>query len=122
MSTTIRFQTSETQPFILLPARINGKGPFDFVLDTGAAMSVVTEELADAIGMEGMERKYALGAAGQKIEIPLGKVDSISVGEARVVDVRVGIMKQYPKCIGSYGALGYYFRVFRNLGGKRHRW
>jgi hypothetical protein len=47
--TTIRIQTTETQPFILLPAYVNGKGPFDFVLDTGAAMSILTKELAAAI-------------------------------------------------------------------------
>ena len=109
MSTTIRLQTSETQPFILLPAHVNGKGPFDFVLDTGASMSIMTEELASVIGIEGTEIKEGLGSAGRKIEVPLGKVDSISIGEIRVEDVRVGILKEYPKCVGSHGALGYNF-------------
>lgn len=109
MSTTIRFQTSETQPFILLPAQVNGKGPFNFVLDTGASMSIMTEELANVIGIEGAEIKEGLGSAGRKLEVSLGKVDSISIGEIRVKDVRVGIMKKYPKCVGSQGALGYNF-------------
>jgi predicted aspartyl protease len=108
MSTTIGIQTTETQPFILLPAYVNGKGPFDFLLDTGAAMSIITEELASIIGVEGTEVKEALGAAGKKIEVPLGKLDSISIGETRVEDVRVGIMKELPKCVGR-GVLGYNF-------------
>ena len=113
MLTTIRFQTTETQPFILLPAYVNAKGPFDFVLDTGAAMSILTKDLADKIGVEGTEVKEALGAAGQRIEISLGKVDSLSIGESRARDVKVGIIKELPKCIGALGALGYnYLKEF----------
>lgn len=108
MSTTIRIQTTETQPFILLPVHVNGKGPFDFVLDTGAAMSIITEELASIIGIEGTEVKEALGSAGKKIKVPLGKLDSISIGETRVEDVQIGIMKELPKCVGP-GVLGYNF-------------
>ena len=109
MFTTIRIQTSETQPFILLPACVNGKGPFDFVLDTGAAMSILTKELADQIGVVGTEVKKALGAAGQKVDVPLGWVGSISIGESRVEDIQVGITRELPKCIGARGALGYNF-------------
>jgi predicted aspartyl protease len=107
--TTIRIQTTETQPFILLPTYVNGKGPFDFVLDTGAAMSILTKELADIIGVEGTEVKEALGAADQRIEVPLGRVDSVSVGETKAEDVQVGITKELPKCVGARGALGYNF-------------
>jgi predicted aspartyl protease len=109
MSTTIRIQTTETQPFILLPTYVNGKGPFNFVLDTGAAMSILTKELAERIRVEGTEVKEALGAAGQKIEMPLGRVKSISIGEAKAEDVQVGITKEIPKCVGALGALGYNF-------------
>ncbi len=40
--------------------------------------------------------------------MPLAKVDSISVGETKVEDLQVGIMKELPKCAG-HGALGYNF-------------
>jgi predicted aspartyl protease len=109
MSTTIRIQTTETQPFILLPAFVNGKGPFDFLLDTGASMSMLTAELADTIGVEGTEVKEGLGAGGQRIKVPLGRVDSLSIGEAKAEDVQVGITKDLPKCIIARGALGYNF-------------
>ena len=107
--TIIRVQTTETQPFILLPTYVNGKGPFGFVLDTGAAMSVLTKELADAIGVKGTEVKEALGAAGQRIEVPLGRVDSISIGKSNAENIQVGITTELPKCIGARGALGYNF-------------
>ncbi len=108
MSTVIKIQTTESRPLIIFPVFINKKGPFDFVLDTGAAMSIMTEELASIIGIEGMEVKDAMGAAGKKIKVQLGRVALMSIGEIRVEDVQVGIMKELPKCVG-HGVLGYNF-------------
>ena len=88
---------------------VNGQGPFDFVIDTGAAMSIVTEELAGIIGLKSEETKEAVGSAGKRIEVPLGTAGLISIGETSVEDVRVGIMKQLPKCVDAQGALGYNF-------------
>src|SRR5437867_1631500 len=34
------------QPLILLPVRVNERGPFEFILDTGAGTSLVSSELA----------------------------------------------------------------------------
>ncbi len=108
MPTRIKFQTTDTQPFIMLPTYLNGKGPFDFVLDTGASMSIVTEELAGLIGIEGKEPKEALGAAGKRMTTFLGRVDSVSIGETKVKNLEVGIMNELPKCVGR-GAIGYNF-------------
>jgi len=107
MSATIGIRTAESQPFILLPTYINGKGPFDFVLDTGASMSIITEELARIVGIEGSETKEAMGVAGKSVDVQLGKVDSISIGEIRVDDVQIGVLKELPKCVGAKGDLGY---------------
>lgn len=111
MVTRVDIQTSETQPFILLPTHVNGQGPFDFVLDTGASMPILTEELARLARVEATEVKEAkaLGAGGPALGVQLGTVDSLSVGEARAENVRVGIMDRIPKCIGARGALGYGF-------------
>lgn len=108
MSTRINFQTTESQPLILLPTYLDGKGPFDFVLDTGASMSIMTEELANLVGVEGKEAKEALGAAGKKMSTALGNVGSMSIGETSVENLQIGIMKELPKCVG-HGAIGYNF-------------
>ena len=34
------------QPLILLPVEVNGQGPFEFILDTGAGTSLLSSELA----------------------------------------------------------------------------
>ena len=36
------------QPLAVLPVRLNGTGPFQFVLDTGASRPVLTPKLAHA--------------------------------------------------------------------------
>ena len=63
------------------------------MLDTGAAISVITENLARFMGIRGVEIKEALGSAGKKINIMLARVDSMTIGETIVKDIQVGIMK-----------------------------
>ena len=36
------------QPLILLPVFVDGRGPYSFVLDTGAGPTLVSNELAEA--------------------------------------------------------------------------
>ncbi len=108
MKTTLDFKTSKSQPLIFLPTFINEKGPFEFLLDTGANMSLLTKDLAQKISVEEIEQKEALGAAGKKIKASLGKVDSISVGNINENDIQIGILDELPKCIG-HGVIGYNF-------------
>lgn len=108
MSTVIDIQTSETQPFILLPVFVNGKGPFSFVLDTGANAAIVTEEVAKTLALENVESKEAVGAGGKRLSVLVGQASSITVGATTVEDTKVGIMKTLPKCVGQ-GVVGYDF-------------
>ncbi len=108
MSTTIDIQTTKTQPFILLPVFVNDKGPFSFVLDTGANAAIVTEELARTLALQNVESKEAVGAGGKRLSVLVGQARSISVGAAKVENAKVGIMKTLPKCVGQ-GVLGYNF-------------
>jgi predicted aspartyl protease len=108
MSTTIDIQTTETQPFILLPVFVNGKGPFSFVLDTGANAAIVTEDLAKTLALQNVEAKEAVGAGGKRTSVLVGQASSISVGAAKVENAKVGIMKTLPTCVGQ-GVVGYDF-------------
>ena len=108
METKINIRTSSSEPLIFLPTIVNGKGPFEFVLDTGAGMTILTEELARTLGIEKIEVKEAMGAPGRKLEVALGTVDTLSVGDARIYKIKVGIMKDLPRCT-RHGAIGYNF-------------
>jgi predicted aspartyl protease len=111
------------QPLILVPVNVNGQGPFDFILDTGAGTSLLATELAAQLHVKVLGSKEGQSAGG-KVSVSLAKVDALAVGEARLLDVDVGIvdLSHIGKTIGAkiYGDLGYnflrYFRVTIDYG------
>lgn len=69
---------------LLVPVRINGQGPYDFVLDTGATLTCVDETLADSLGLPEARGRIGAGAGiGGAGSMRLVEIDSVSVGEAR---------------------------------------
>ena len=105
------------QPLILLPVQVNGRGPFDFILDTGAGTSLLSSELAKGLGVRITGSKEGQSAAG-KVAVSLARVDSLAIGSTSLHDVDVGVvdLSQIAKTIGANidGDLGYNFlRHFR---------
>ncbi len=100
------------QPLILLPTQVNGAGPFDFILDTGAGTSLLSAELAQQLKVKVLGTKEGQGAGG-KISVSLAKVDSLAVGQAKIDEVEVGIvdLSHIAKTIGTKidGDVGYNF-------------
>jgi predicted aspartyl protease len=109
------------QPLILVPVHVNGRGPFDFILDTGAGTSLLTPELVKALDIKTIGSKEGQSAGG-KVAVSLAKIDSLAVGNAKIQDVDLGVvdLAQVGKTIGAKidGDLGYnflkYFRVAIN--------
>jgi len=79
------------QPLILLPVQVNGDGPFEFILDTGAGTSLLSSDLAKKLKIKIISTKEGQSAGG-KISVSLAKVDSLAVGQAKLDDVDVGIV------------------------------
>jgi len=100
------------QPLILLPVQVNDRGPFDFILDTGAGTSLLSSELATQLKVKTIGSKEGHSAGG-KVSVSLAKVDSFAVGETKLHGVDVGIvdLAQIGKTIGAKidGDLGYNF-------------
>jgi predicted aspartyl protease len=100
------------QPLILLPVKVNERGPFEFILDTGAGTSLVSLELAKQLALKTTGSKEGQTAGG-KVSVSLAKVDSLSLGEAQLDDVDVGIvdLSHIANTIGAKidGDLGYNF-------------
>ena len=73
---------------LLVPVRVNGEGPFEFVLDTGATLTCVDRSLADSLGLP-----EARGMAGTGMGVQgagamrLVEIDSLSVGDARAEEL-----------------------------------
>jgi predicted aspartyl protease len=112
-SAKVKFRlTGGAQPLILLPVEVNGSGPFEFILDTGAGTSLLSSDLAKQLEMKIVGSKEGQSAGG-KVAVSLAKTDSLAVGEARLQDVDVGIvdLAHIGKTIGAKvdGDLGYNF-------------
>ena len=99
------------QPLILLPVRVNDRGPFDFILDTGASRSLLSSELAKQLETKVIGSKEGQSAGG-KVSVSLAKVESLAVGETKLQDVDVGVvdLAQIGKTVGAkiYGEISGY--------------
>jgi predicted aspartyl protease len=68
--------------------RIDGKGPFKFVLDTGAQGSVLTEGLARELGLPDMGHALA-GPPGSAAPVPatITRIEELDLGDAQIFGV-----------------------------------
>jgi predicted aspartyl protease len=100
------------QPLILLPVEVNGEGPFEFILDTGAGTSLLSSELGQKLGIKIIGSKEGQSAGGA-VSVSLARVSSLAVASAKLDDVDVGLvdLSQIGKTVGTKidGDLGYNF-------------
>lgn len=101
------------KPLILLQVIVNDKGPFQFVLDTGASRTILSSELAERLAIETTGDQPGTGGGGH-IEIRTGKVRSVTVGKAIVYNLSVGMgmfLSMLSTAVGAPldGILGYNF-------------
>jgi predicted aspartyl protease len=69
---------------VMTPVMVNGKGPFRFVIDTGASRSTLAPHLAKALGLvPSVGRNVMLNGVTGAAEVPTVAVDSIEIGALR---------------------------------------
>jgi predicted aspartyl protease len=100
------------QPLILLPVQVNGAGPFEFILDTGAGTSLLSSELGRKLEIEVLGSKEGQSAGGA-VSVSLARVNSLAVGSAKLDNVDVGLvdLSHIGQAVGATldGDLGYNF-------------
>src|SRR5262245_29957661 len=105
MQTEIPFRLAGgAQPLLLVPVRVEGSGPFAFVLDTGAGTCLLSPELAGRLGIAATEVKEGMGAAG-RVKVGLARVRSLGLGGIEVADVQVAITEELARIGAAVGAL-----------------
>ena len=66
---------------VMTQVRVNGKGPFRFVIDTGASRSTLAPHLAKALGLtHSVGRNVMLNGVTGAAEVPTVPVDSLEIG------------------------------------------
>jgi predicted aspartyl protease len=85
----IRFRKSLN--LIFVSAMINGKGPYDFAIDTGATQTVISEKLATELGLPLITSTvvYGIGGSG-KVETKLYKARELMIGDLKVRNTPLG--------------------------------
>jgi predicted aspartyl protease len=68
---------------IIVPVSINGSGPYDFLLDTGSAKTMVDQKLADELGLPRAGEKTVVGMLASA-RMSVVHVNSLSVAGATV--------------------------------------
>jgi predicted aspartyl protease len=100
-----------------VPVYINGRGPFRFVLDTGAGNTVITPKLAESIGINADSVPGIARGLGGDMQLKLAFLESIVVDSVKIPSpqvVVVDLSKVSPKGnLIENGILGFDF--LRNL-------
>lgn len=93
---------------IVVETRLNGRGPFRFVIDTGSSISVVYDSARERAGIEPVPnvQVHVLGMTGSGL-FPIGRVAEIRVGNERWNDARVALLPDTAPATGRIdGILG----------------
>lgn len=78
---------------ILVPVHINGEGPFDFVLDTGATMTCLDESLIESLQLSDVPGVVGRGASVESSgRLRIVGIDSMRVGEVRASDLSACVL------------------------------
>ena len=74
------FEYIDNTHLIRAPVYINGRGPFDFVIDTGAGSSVITPELAKSLNLRTEPVNGIARGIGGDVKLELVSLDHFSLG------------------------------------------
>jgi predicted aspartyl protease len=78
---------------ILVPAMVNGQGPFRFALDTGASISVLFDTTVDQMDLDLSEGKQVViqGMVGSGV-FPVATIAELTVGSESWINARVALL------------------------------
>lgn len=99
---------------LIVPVKINGKGPYDFVLDTGATFTCIDRPLAEELKLP--EWSGPLGSVvitGGDGEMAFVKIDRLEVGDTAsatdLVACKLDLSRMQPPGFGIKGLVGLNF-------------
>jgi clan AA aspartic protease (TIGR02281 family) len=94
---------------VLVRVMLNRKEPATFLLDTGATYTILTPNTAQRLGMHSTADapiRILQVADGKRHEVPFVQLSAITVGEATVENLPVGVSVLFPQSSAVDGLLG----------------
>src|SRR5216684_6393598 len=80
----------------IIDVRINGRGPFPMIFDTGAE-DTLTPEAAAALGLKPVGSGSVQDSAGRTLPTTYTKVRSVRIGNAEMTDQRFAVLGLSPQ-------------------------
>lgn len=93
------------QGAIVLPVRLNGRGPFRFLLDTGSTHTAVSGKTAAAIGAP-VVAKTVIGSAAGSRQTLVVRIDALDVGPITVPGLLASVV-ELEGIAGADGVIGH---------------
>ncbi|MBD2450788.1 retroviral-like aspartic protease family protein [Nostoc sp. FACHB-152] len=75
----------------IVEVTFNGQQKFDMIVDTGASGTVITQQMANDLGIIPVGKAKANTASSKAVEFPVGYVDSMAVSGVKISRVPVAI-------------------------------
>jgi predicted aspartyl protease len=94
---------SPAKPLILVDVQANGRGPFQFAIDTGTSTTAVTPELAKELGVEGPP-VGPVTTGGAHVDVRAGNIESFQVGGAKIDNMAVVVADFFEMLSNAVGA------------------
>ncbi len=101
---------------VIIPVMINGKGPFDFVLDTGVGPMIITDpSVIDALDFSLLRKINISGLGVESVQAYVSQNVTAQIGSAKIENIPTAILKEdlfnLSGYLGTkiYGLIGYYF-------------
>ena len=97
---------------VIAEVRLNGRGPFPLMFDTGAG-NTLTEEAAAALGLKTEGTEAAVDSGGRKVSLAYTHLATVRLGEAEMSNQRFGVLALPPyltdrgSCPPLAGFIGY---------------
>lgn len=91
------------KPLILVDVRANGRGPFQFAIDTGTSTTAITPELAKKLGIASSPIGPAT-TAGAPVGVTAGTLQSFQVGGATIDNLDVVVADFFAMLNDAIGA------------------
>ncbi len=104
MATEVLVLQDEIYNRMTVPVMINGQGPFDFLVDTGAEASVLSHALADQLQLTDRDTATLVGMASER-QVETAMIDEISFGRGIHRDATAALVEG-DNIGGAHGILG----------------
>lgn len=73
---------------ILVAVKINGRGPYKFVLDTGATFTCIDQKLVDELKLPEWRGQFGVGVMPVQGAVKLVELDTFEVGNVKATEMK----------------------------------